>query len=101
MDALNILTPEIPIPFGFDVRALAIRTIVEPGDFDADGDVDGSDFLMWQRDQNAVLLSDWQANYGLPLIANSHAVPEPTVAILAISTLFLAVGKQRRQLRAM
>ena len=40
------------------------------GDFDQDGDTDGSDFLAWQRDfgtpYNATDLADWQSNYGQP-----------------------------------
>jgi hypothetical protein len=41
-------------------------TLIVPiaGDGDADGDVDGRDFLLWQRDPNVGLLEDWQANYG-------------------------------------
>jgi hypothetical protein len=34
------------------------------GDFDQDSDVDGRDFLIWQRNQNIGNLSDWQQNYG-------------------------------------
>jgi fibronectin-binding autotransporter adhesin len=34
------------------------------GDFDQDGDVDGRDFLLWQRNTNVGALSDWQENYG-------------------------------------
>lgn len=40
-----------------------------PGDFDADGDIDGRDFLFWQRNPNVGDLGDWQTNYlvdGLP-----------------------------------
>ena len=40
-----------------------------PGDFDFDGDVDGHDFLKWQRGESPNPLSqsdlaDWEANYG-------------------------------------
>ncbi len=34
------------------------------GDFDEDGDVDGGDFLLWQRDTNVGDLADWKLNYG-------------------------------------
>ncbi len=34
------------------------------GDFDDNDFVDGEDFLMWQRDSNIGLLTDWEANYG-------------------------------------
>ena len=60
-----------------------------PGDFDGDGDVNGDDFLAWQRglgtpqlqgsaangdadgdrDVDAVDLAGWRSNYGAPLIA--------------------------------
>ncbi len=75
-----------------------------PGDFDLDGDVDGQDFLMWQRGEspggNAVGstdLADWQANYGIgPLQANVTSVPEPTaVSLLAISIAALAMAPRR------
>ncbi|WP_210417705.1 glycosyl hydrolase family 18 protein [Bythopirellula goksoeyrii] len=54
------------------------------GDFDLDGDVDGADFLMWQRglspsSLSQAELSDWQLNYGATyesLLATAP-VPEP------------------------
>ncbi len=58
------------------------------GDFDFDGDVDGRDFLIWQRGGSPAPLSagdlaTWQANYGGgSLRANSVAVPEPTTLTL-------------------
>jgi hypothetical protein len=42
---------------------------VEPSDFDQDGDVDGEDFLLWQRDPSVGSLADWEANYGLGAVA--------------------------------
>ena len=71
------------------------------GDFDADGDVDGADFLAWQRtDGTADGLLDWQVNYPAAALAASSAasaVPEPTsVALLALSALGLAFLKPRR-----
>jgi hypothetical protein len=57
-----------------------------PGDFDFDGDVDGSDFLVWQRNTAVGDLADWQANYGtgIPLTAASTAVPEPSCWLLIL-----------------
>ena len=59
--------------------------VVLAGDFDFDFDVDGADFLKWQRGESPDPLSqsdlvDWQSNYGMvaPLSATSTAVPEPT-----------------------
>lgn len=50
------------------------------GDFDQDGDVDGADFLVWQRDTSVGDLVDWQANYGAPasLAEGAATVPEPS-----------------------
>jgi hypothetical protein len=62
-----------------------------PGDFDGDDDVDGRDFLLWQRGestnggQDLGDLQDWQANYGAtgPLAASS-SVPEPASLLLVM-----------------
>ncbi len=58
-----------------------------PGDFDLDGDVDGQDFLVWQRNPSVGNLADWQANYGLPLTAVATAVPEPGAPVLLLCCL--------------
>jgi hypothetical protein len=63
------------------------------GDFDSDNDVDGNDFLVWQRGvggtHNAATLATWKANFGstgsVPAVG---AVPEPGTAGLAC----LAIG---------
>jgi hypothetical protein len=69
-----------------------------PGDFDNDSDVDGRDFLIWQRNTSVGNLSDWQTNYGTgtgPLTAVT-AVPEPgSLALLAAAVLPL-LGRRRR-----
>ncbi|QEG32907.1 DUF4623 domain-containing protein [Bythopirellula goksoeyrii] len=80
----------------------------DDADFDGDGNVDGQDFLTWQRnfgliggatlmdgdangDQNVdgLDLSVWQNQYGTvpPLSAAVVAVPEPATAWLALSGL--------------
>ena len=75
--------------FGRELRdVMAVQGI--PGDFDGDGDVDGADFLAWQRDPSIGNLGDWQANYGtpVPLSESSVAVPEPaTLVLLLLATL--------------
>ena len=58
-----------------------------PGDFDVDGDVDGRDFLVWQRNPGVGNLADWQANYGVPFSATSIAVPEPGTLFLLSSVV--------------
>lgn len=63
-----------------------------PGDFDADGDVDGVDFLAWQGNPNAFDSSHWRANYGgnLSGLGASTSVPEPrTLLLLILGLLFL------------
>jgi hypothetical protein len=79
---------------------ISVVSSVTPGDFDFDGDVDGRDFLVWQRNPSVGNLADWQANYGTgvgPLVAASTAgsVPEPTSACLFALGLFgLAVRRK-------
>ena len=72
-------------------------------DFDGDGDVDGGDFLVWQRGESPTPLSNldlaaWKTNFGAPFSAspNSAAVPEPSTLPLAI---VLAVGSRYRRRR--
>ena len=60
------------------------------GDFNLDGSVDGLDFLLWQHDSSAGLLSDWEANYGLALgQPRSASIPEPGTLLLALVGLSL------------
>jgi T5SS/PEP-CTERM-associated repeat protein len=67
---------------GFTVLTVGGSDVV--GDFDLSGDVDGSDFLEWQRGKSpnplaANDLGDWKANFSGVASAgsNSLAVPEP------------------------
>jgi hypothetical protein len=61
------------------------------GDFDNDGDVDGRDFLLWQRNPSVGELADWQVNYAATNLLSTlrlppsafHAVPEPSPFWLA------------------
>ena len=73
-----------------------VRAALLSGDFDSDWDVDGFDFLKWQRglgdDYDATDLAAWEQNYGTfapPLSAATAAVPEPTSLLLALSGLTL------------
>ncbi len=60
------------------------------GDFDGDDDVDGNDFLIWQRGNSPTSplspddLADWQANYGPPLMTSITSVPEPSTVCLML-----------------
>ncbi|NOZ73673.1 MAG: PEP-CTERM sorting domain-containing protein, partial [Chloroflexi bacterium] len=59
-----------------------------PGDYDADGDVDGNDFLVWQRggSPNGAIagdLQEWETNYGNAASVTALAsVPEPATGLL-------------------
>ncbi|TWU21824.1 hypothetical protein [Bythopirellula polymerisocia] len=90
--------------------AVDINVVPAPGglgDFDVDGDVDGHDFLVWQRDPNVGVLADWQANYGqtsmktvvtaaVPIIA---VVPEPSVLTLMLTSALALSGLRSRSCR--
>ncbi len=69
-----------------------------PGDHDGDGDVDGSDFLDWQRNPSLGGLSEWQNNYGShggPLVAVA-TVPEPaTLVLLMLFAAAVTLGKRQ------
>ena len=73
------------------------------GDFDCDGDVDGRDFLKWQRDTNVGELGDWQAKYGtgIPFTAAAtdaeaaSPVPEPSGLTLIFSLVALRLLRAR------
>ena len=81
-------------------------TLCGSGDFDCDGDVDGDDFLSWQRGESpdplsASDLADWEANYGAPpLEAAAGAVPEPiSTTIFLAGALIVALYGERRGVR--
>ena len=73
--------------------AAYVYTTVDP-DFDKDGDVDGFDFLYWQRDTTIGDLADWEANYGQPTTATAAAVPEPVTLILALFGLAFRLSRR-------
>ncbi len=72
--------------FMMDDIVWTVAAAGDPGDFDTDGDVDGADFLKWQRDDaTAGGLSDWQAGYGNgAAVASLSTVPEPTSCLLLL-----------------
>lgn len=69
-----------------------------PGDFNADGHVDGQDFLTWQQDPGVGALGDWQSSYPIPLVVNSTTVPEPSgvaMLIALVGGVFLKSSRVR------
>ena len=74
-----------------DSAGLFLESIID-GDFDLDGDVDGVDFLKWQRGEvtnppSASDLTAWEAQYGTGAVTAAVSVPEPTCALLALALL--------------
>ena len=88
---------------------LDLRPTGPSGDFDEDGDVDGKDFLDWQRGlsgspKSSTDLAAWEASYGSPFsvassVTTSRTVPEPTslfLTALALATLAVSSLLPRR-----
>jgi hypothetical protein len=106
------------LPSGLQLTGTVEYVGVAPtlqGDFDGDNDVDGADFLLWQRQLggpgsaddsgngvvDAADLALWKANYGpnpaTPAAdANAAAVPEPASALIACGVLGLIASRRRR-----
>jgi hypothetical protein len=106
----TVSLPSLNTGLAWDVSAFettgtlsVIADIVEDADFDGDGDVDGRDFLIWQRgfglteqennslgdangdgDVNEGDLAIWQTQYAEPgeLNATQTAVPEPGTLVI-------------------
>jgi autotransporter-associated beta strand protein len=94
---------------GGDGNDVALFTEGLPGDFDFDNDVDGFDFLEWQRGFGSTYdsddLADWKANYGMavsPVVAaGTTAVPEPSsLAMLCLGGLLGLRCSRRRDVLA-
>jgi hypothetical protein len=109
--SFNVMLPGLDAGLVWDVSAFGtdgvlsvIAEIVEDADFDGDGDVDGRDFLIWQRgfglteqednslgdangdgDINEADLVIWQTQYVVPgELTTQTVVPEPgSLVILA------------------
>lgn len=53
------------------------------GDYNCDGEIDGRDFMLWQRDTSLGPISDFQDSYGVsPLMI--RAIPEPSSVLLLL-----------------
>jgi len=86
------------------VTATAMTVAPTLGDFDLDDDVDGFDFLAWQRGFPGTFgagdLADWEMNFGTtagPLVAATGAIPEPTsIAMLLLGSVLIAGRRSRR-----
>ena len=89
----------------YNSKSVVLQVITEPvlpGDFDMDGDVDGRDFLIWQRGgspnpMSGGDLADWQANYGAGSLSASVVVPEPGCGVLLTGAALAGLGSRRRK----
>ena len=99
-----------------DIGAFESQTLVPSADFDTDGDVDGADFLAWQRgfgtasptpsegdadfdaDVDATDLGIWQTNFGsgTPLLAAATSGPSPAASaeLIDAAIAWEALGNQ-------
>ena len=73
------------------------------GDYDFDSNVDGADFLAWQRGDSptplsAAELAAWEASYGNlgTLSAARVGVPEPSTLLLASFAVCALLHRKRR-----
>ncbi len=110
-----------PFPPPDEVVRVTVPTVglaTEDGaDFDIDGDVDGDDFLIWQRGYgrpdakfaegdangdgqvNGLDFLIWQSGYGTPLDKSLAALPEPSTGFLLAACLIGAAGRYRPRRR--
>jgi hypothetical protein len=121
----QVILPEVPgidWQLNYSLLTVMLKAIEGPpamqADFDSDGDVDGHDFLAWQRglgktnaqlsdgDANAdgvvdgADLAAWRSAFGSQSAAAAvQAVPEPATASLAIAAVapFAAARLRRRR----
>jgi hypothetical protein len=82
----------------------AVPPVFDPADFDSSGDVDGRDFLIWQRNSGTTTGADratgdandddavndvdfgmWKTSYGVPSTPVAGQVPEPSTLVLALA----------------
>lgn len=85
----------------------------ENADFDGDGDVDGADFLTWQRgvgvgmdlstgdanDSGTVDGTDleiWESQFGPAALAAGTAIPEPASVLLSLLAVFAGAAARRQ-----
>ena len=87
-ETLPSLSPGLVWDVDYNPNSVVLLVALQlPGDFDFNGEVNGFDFLLWQRDPSIGSLADWEANYGMvaPLSASSAAtVPEPSALLLGV-----------------
>ena len=67
-------------------------TFRSPGDFNGDGNTDGEDFLLWQRDADAEGFAVWEARYGEQVeVGLAVSLPESETLVLALACFTILV----------
>jgi hypothetical protein len=118
----NGVNGDLAFKFGLTNGALlsgSVTYVTGPGgddaDFDSDGDVDGADFLRWQRgfgtsgaglddgdangdgNVNAADLAIWKTQFGAAAVPAAASVPEPaTLGLGSIAALLLTIAARNR-----
>ena len=88
--------------FGSELSDVMV-SVAQEGDFDGDRDVDGADFLVWQRGElpspwSSSDLDAWQTNFGpteSPMAMASTGVPEPSTGSMLLLGI-MAFFRRRR-----
>jgi hypothetical protein len=116
--SLSLTTNDLDAGFSFDL--LFGNATFGSADFAADGDVDGADFLTWQRNLgtgttkaqgdangdgavNGADLAVWRNQFGFTAtsVGAAGAVPEPTaLALLSIAATVLTRSRRLKAIRA-
>ena len=113
---LNFSDEDLPGAIGLGSMTLtlmgAIETAtIETADFDGDGDIDGRDFLIWQRgfglgdslaegDANGDMvvneldLGIWQDQYAAGSLVAATAVPEPSTCVMSLFGITVLLIRQ-------
>lgn len=94
-----------PVAYYFDNFRFETPSAGLDGDFDGDNDVDGRDFLSWQRGDStngtiggpvsAADLLEWQNAYNGGALVATSTIPEPSSLVLLGSLSFLAITRRR------
>jgi hypothetical protein len=84
-----------------EIESMRVMLPGVSGDLDGDNDVDGNDFLVWQRGEaNPAVLASIKANFGMTAggAAAASAVPEPSTLVLAGALAVAGLGVRRQHI---
>lgn len=94
------LGPLLKLQTSYEFNGVTLEVVpVLDGDFDLSGNVDGLDFLTWQRNPGIGNLADWEVNYGASLAATPATVPEPAPCSFLVAALLLFSSSRNKWAR--